>query len=284
MTLGWALARQRYPFTVHNPLQSTHLPPSTLSASGLRVATYNIHKGVRGLGPTKRLEIHNLGLAVEAMDADLVCLQEVRHHNHEESRTFSPTRFGHWAWPPQPQADFLAPEGYEVAYRTNAVTRHGEHGNALLSRWPLGEVRHHDVSDHRLEQRGLLHATVNWREVLVHVVVVHLGLIHASRVRQTRRVAELVQDEIPRNMPVIVAGDFNDWNEALDDVLTPAGLQRARTDEAARVPTFPSRVPVLSLDRVYTRGLRCHSMSVPRGPAWARMSDHLPLLVELELT
>jgi len=30
----------------------------------LRVATYNIHKGVQGLGPVRRLEIHNLGLAV----------------------------------------------------------------------------------------------------------------------------------------------------------------------------------------------------------------------------
>jgi endonuclease/exonuclease/phosphatase family metal-dependent hydrolase len=35
---------------------------------------------------------------------------------------------------------------------------------------------------------------------------------------------------------------------------------------------------------VYMRGMRCMAMSVPRGPAWARMSDHLPLLAELELT
>ena len=32
----------------------------------LRVATYNIHKGVRGIGPRKRLEIHNLGMGIEA--------------------------------------------------------------------------------------------------------------------------------------------------------------------------------------------------------------------------
>ena len=50
-----------------NPRQSSQLPPSTVGSSCLRVATYNIHKGVRGMGPTKRLEIHNLGLAVEAL-------------------------------------------------------------------------------------------------------------------------------------------------------------------------------------------------------------------------
>ena len=133
---------------------------TTLSdANRLRVATYNIHKGVRGLGPRKRLEIHNLGLGVEALDADLVFLQEVRLFHRREARRFERTWFG---WPEQGQADFLAPEGYDVAYRTNAITRHGEHGNALLSRWPIGDVGHHDVSDHRFEQRGLLHVPVQW--------------------------------------------------------------------------------------------------------------------------
>ena len=61
-----------------NPLQSSVLPPASTLEGRLRVATYNIHKGVRGVGPAKRLEIHNLGLAVEALDADVVCLQEVR--------------------------------------------------------------------------------------------------------------------------------------------------------------------------------------------------------------
>jgi endonuclease/exonuclease/phosphatase family metal-dependent hydrolase len=62
------------------------------------------------------------------------------------------------------------------------------------------------------------------------------------------------------------------------------GLHRAELHNgAARLrPTFPSRVPVFALDRVYTRGFRCTSLEVPRGAAWARMSDHLPLVVELE--
>jgi endonuclease/exonuclease/phosphatase family metal-dependent hydrolase len=284
--------------SVHNPLSTTRLKASpanaassgstqgdlsTLSGRPLRVATYNIHKGVRGLGPAKRLEIHNLGLAVEALDADIVCLQEVRRFNHGEARHFSRTQFGHWAWPDTPQAEYLAPEGYEVAYRTNAVTRDGEHGNALLARWPLGPVGHHDVSDHRFEQRGLLHVPVQWRGVEIHMVVVHLGLFHVSRVRQAERLAQLVTTQIPADAPVIVAGDFNDWNEKLDGILEGAGLARARLKELDRVPTFPSIVPVLALDRVYTRGLDCQNIMVPRGGAWPRLSDHLPLVVELDL-
>ena len=267
-----------------------HSAHSTSAAAGrvqshLRVATYNIHKGVRGVGPSKRLEIHNLGLGVKALDADLVFLQEVRHFHHREAQQFARTSFG---WPDQGQADFLAPDGYEVAYRTNAVTPHGEHGNALLSRWPLGDVGHHDVSDHRFEQRGLLHVPVRWtvggQVRIVHAVVAHLGLMHAGRVRQVQRLAEFIDKQVPADALLVVAGDFNDWGEKLDAPMREHGLLRAVSPTgSARHATFPSRLPFFSLDRIYTRGLRCVSMQVPKGSAWARMSDHLPLLAELSL-
>jgi len=250
---------------------STHAHGDTL-----RVATYNIHKGVRGVGPRKRLEIHNLGLGIEALDADLVFLQEVRSFHHREARHFERTWFG---WPREGQAEFLAPEGYEVAYRTNAVTRHGEHGNALLSRWPIGDIGHHNVSDHRFEQRGLLHVPVAWNGQRVHAVVAHLGLMHASRVRQVERLAAFIAAHVPAGEMLVVAGDFNDWGEKLDAPMREGGLERALA--GARLNTFPSRVPVFSLDRIYTRGLRCVASTVPRGNAWARMSDHLPLVAEL---
>jgi endonuclease/exonuclease/phosphatase family metal-dependent hydrolase len=262
---------------------TTHAPSTLFTSQVLRVATYNIHKGVRGIGPRKRLEIHNLGLGVEALDADIICLQEVRLFHAREAKHFDRTWFG---WPDEGQADFLAPDGYASAYRTNAVTRHGEHGNALLSRWPLGEVGHHDVSDHRFEQRGLLHVPVRWQGTEVHVVVAHFGLIHASRVRQVQRLKEFLEREVPAQAPLLVAGDFNDWGERLNRPMEALGLSRAvaPVGRPNQRVTFPSLVPVFALDRVYTRGFRCLGTHVPRGTAWARMSDHLPLIVELELS
>jgi endonuclease/exonuclease/phosphatase family metal-dependent hydrolase len=265
-----------------NPLHST-LMPARGAVGALRVATYNIHKGVRGVGPRKRLEIHNLGLAIEAFDADLVFLQEVRLFHTREARRFQRTSFG---WPDEGQAEFLAPVGYEVAYRTNAVTRHGEHGNALLSRWPLGDVGHHDVSDHRFEQRGLLHVPVQWNGAVVHAVVVHFGLAHRSRVRQVQRLATFIEREVPAGARLVVAGDFNDWGERLDPAMAELGLMRAGAPSARRVEaaTFPSLAPVFALDRFYLRGLRCRATMVPRGTTWARMSDHLPLVADLDPT
>ena len=263
-------------------MRSTARPtPHASSDAVLRVATYNIHKGVRGLGLAKRLEIHNLQMGVQALDADLVCLQEVRLFHHREAAYFDRTWFG---WPDKGQAEFLAPDGYEVAYRTNAKTKYGEHGNALLSRWPMGDIGHHDVSDHAFEQRGLLHVPVRWHGVDVHVVVAHFGLIHASRMRQVERLAAFVAEHVPAGAPVLVAGDYNDWGERLDPPMRGHGLRRAVPPHGrGRAATFPSRLPVFALDRVYTRGLRCTGLQVPRGPSWARMSDHLPLVVELML-
>ena len=313
---------------------STVLPSHSVLEGVLRVATYNIHKGVRGLGLGKRLEIHNLGLGIEALDADLVFLQEVRLFHRRDAARFDHTWFG---WPEQGQADFLAPEGFSVAYRSNAVTRHGEHGNALLSRWPIGDCGHFDVSDHRFEQRGLLHVPVQWEDTTLHAIVAHLGLIHASRLRQVQLLQRFIDKHVPAGANVIVAGDFNDWSEKLDPAMAAMGLHRARrrgdapsagdtqSDDApgadtsradrpdprhARArrttaqsaaalargriaglagisqpldkPTFPSRVPVFALDRIYTRGLICRATYVPRGLAWTRMSDHLPLVAEFE--
>ena len=142
------------------------------------------------------------------------------------------------AGPTQGQADFLAPEGYEVAYRTNAVTRHGEHGNALLSRWPIGDVGHHDVSDHRFEQRGLLHVPVHWNGVT--------GARGGGALRAGARAAACARcsgwptsstREVPAGEMLVVAGDFNDWGEKLDApmrALRPAARRARRGGRSAQ--------------------------------------------------
>ncbi len=241
-----------------------------LSDQVLRVVTYNIHKGVQGVGAARRLEIHNLGHAVEQFDADIVCLQEVRKFHQREA-----LHFAHW--PDVPQADYLAPEGYEAVYRTNAHTRHGEHGNALLSRWPVVDHQHEDVSDHRFEQRGILHVELLVHERPVHVIVAHFGLIPASRGRQAEHICRFVAREIPPDVPLLVAGDFNDWGARVDRALAAADLVAVKLPSAA---TYPSRLPVVQLDCVYARGLKPLRVTVPRGRIWHRMSDHLPLIAE----
>ncbi|MDR3367748.1 endonuclease/exonuclease/phosphatase family protein [Rhodoferax sp.] len=242
-----------------------------INATGrIRVVTYNIHKGVQGMGPTRRLEIHNLAQAIEILNADVVCLQEVRQINRREEK-----RFKHW--PQGGQADFLAPEGYTSVYRTNAVTRDGEHGNALLSRWPVLNHQHEDMSDHRFEQRGLLHVELDALGHSLHVLVVHLGLVRASRVRQVAQIKRYIQREIAPDAQLLVAGDFNDGSSWLALSMASMGL---RAWSGMPEPTFPARLPLVQLDHIFARGLQPVSLTAPQGRIWWRMSDHLPLIAD----
>ena len=264
------------------------------TSSALRVASYNIHKGVVGLGLAKRLSIHDLQGALRELDADLVFLQEVQFAHHRHAR-----RFAHW--PEQPQHELLGESlGMHTAYHTNAVTRHGEHGNALLSRYPILSVKHHDVSDHRFEQRGLLHVRLRVpaaegtpAEQTLHAIVVHFGLFGGGRKRQIARLVHYIMSQVPPDESVIVAGDFNDWRGQLGAELGAVqlidvcarGAQRRDARKPRwrhRVRTYPARLPLMPLDRIYARGYAARLVSLGWGAGWARLSDHAPLLVELE--
>jgi endonuclease/exonuclease/phosphatase family metal-dependent hydrolase len=267
-------------------------------ARTLTVATYNIHKGTLGIGPGKQLRIHALREALGELDADLLFLQEVQHVHERHAEHFT-------QWPTLPQHEFLAaPLGYHSAYRTNAYTRHGEHGNALLSRLPVLASTHSDMSDHRFEQRGLLHVQVAFGGASLHCIVVHLGLLAASRHRQAAMLQRYMQQQVPQDAPLIVAGDFNDWHgrikpeslgAALHDITAgqgPTHLLGALLPKrlapwlrrGQRVGTFPARLPLLPLDRIYVRGFRALQVWVPRaarGTVWHRISDHAPLVARL---
>ena len=63
---------------------------------------------------------------------------------------------------------------------TNAITTHDEHGNAMLSRWPVIQHQHQDISDHRFEQRGLLHSVIDIQGRHVHHQPVRFPVVNSS--------------------------------------------------------------------------------------------------------
>jgi len=198
----------------------------------------------------------------------------------------------------------------QVAYEPNAVRDQTDHGNALLSKYPIIEFENQDISDHGFEQRGLLHGIVDVNHVRVHCVVVHLGLFAASRVRQIEQILERINRLVPRHEPLLIAGDFNDWKDKLaplfvdelgvDEVFAQSSSQLNRTkktelsaelsSDVAKVVkltpsprTFPAAFPLLPLDRIYQRGFAVKSAKVLKGRPWTQLSDHAPIVAELEL-
>ncbi|MWL86217.1 endonuclease/exonuclease/phosphatase family protein [Cupriavidus sp. SW-Y-13] len=240
----------------------------------LRVVTYNIHKGVKGFSGKPRIQSVRTGL--QAMDADIVFLQEVQDRN---DRLIAAELFD----PDHTQLNYLATDAYpHSVYGRNAVYEHGHHGNAILSRHPILMSENLDISDHRFEQRGLLHAVADINGVEAHLICVHFGLFARSRVRQASALVERVRAVVPDTAPLVIAGDFNDWNHRLDakicDTLNAVESAHAKN---GRIHTFPSHMPWWQLDRIYVRGFAIERTQALTGREWAERSDHVPLMAEL---
>jgi len=252
-------------------------PVVELPAS-LRILTINMHKGFGFLN--RGFVLHELREAVRASGADVVFLQEVlgAHRRHA-------SRYANW--PDQPQYEFLADSMWpQFAYGRNAVYPQGDHGNALLSKYPILQHGNIDVSVGRHERRGLLHCalTLPGAGIVVHAICVHLGLRERQRRSQIGSLIDYVATSVPLDAPVIVAGDFNDWRGRIGDALDEVGLREvfaARERSPAR--TFPARWPLLRLDRIYVRGLHIEEAAVLDTRPWSHLSDHVPLVAQVRL-
>lgn len=251
--------------------------PLVAAPLAFKILTLNTHKGFTSFN--RRFVLHELRDAIRTVSADIVFLQEVLGDHSEH-----PSRFRNW--PPTPQYEFLADTIWQhFSYGRNAVYPDGHHGNALLSKFPIVRYQNIDVSIAGPERRGLLHCVLrhplDGREL--HAVCTHLGLMEKHRQQQLGLLCDLVAS-LPRDAPLVIAGDFNDWRGRADRVLSGcAGLSEAfaRTQgQPAR--TFPARWPFLRLDRVYVRNVRVRRPEVHAHRPWSHLSDHAALSVEIE--
>ncbi len=245
----------------------------------LRILTINAHKGFTALN--RKFVLHELRDAVRSVGADIVFLQEILGVHALHSRRYR-------NWPAAPQYEFLADEMWpEFAYGRNAVYPAGHHGNALLSKFPIVSHENRDASVHGKEKRGLLYCVLDVPGAThaVHTVCVHLGLRERQRRHQTGQLCQLVEQEIPRQAPLVIAGDFNDWWQYSDARLRQCAdlieIFASATGSLAR--TFPARWPLLPLDRIYVRGVRVHEPRVLSTRPWSHLSDHTPLAAEIQL-
>ncbi len=260
----------------------------------LKIATYNIHKGFSQFN--RRVVLHDLRERLRELDADIVFLQEVQgeHLRHPQRHTDYPT---------VPQHEFLADDFWEHhAYGMNAVYDEGHHGNAILSRFPIVQTINTDVSAHRFESRGLLHCEVEIggqrvvREggggaaghppafpLRVHCLCAHFGLFAKGKRIQMHALIDYVLSEIPADAPLVIAGDFNDWRDQLSRTLAKEIGVHDVFDllEGKPARSYPSRIPLFRLDRIYVRGFSVQYCDVHIGGKWRRLSDHAALSAQL---
>ncbi|MGB4926981.1 MAG: endonuclease/exonuclease/phosphatase family protein [Giesbergeria sp.] len=254
------------------------MPATSDSPLAFKALTVNVHKGFSTFN--RRFVLHELRDAVRAVGTDLVFLQEVHGTHRAHAQRIA-------NFPQVPQYEFLADEiWHQHAYGRNAVYDNGDHGNALLSKFPIVHYENHDISIRGPERRGMLHCIVQppGRTEPLHAICVHLGLQESHRQQQLRLACDLI-NSLPAHEPVVMAGDFNDWRGRAHRVLRDgAGLSEVFLQSQGHAQrTFPASMPVLALDRIYVRDATVNSpLMLPKKP-WDRLSDHAPLAAEISI-
>ena len=219
----------------------------------LRIMTWNV-LGTFNLNPN--FDIDGVCGIIEKWAPDIVALQEI------DSRGRSDDVFGRLA-------DSVGEHRVEAH---SIIAPDGHYGQALLSRWPFErDPSITDVSFGTREPRRAISACIRHPDGDLTVIATHLGLSVHERYTQARAIAGLIHDK-----RTIVLGDFNDWFWVKSVRRVLASYCPVRT----RLRTFPSRFPLLRLDRIYT---------TPDGKflkAWTdhearALSDHLPVMAEV---
>lgn len=231
--------------------------------SALTIASYNVHKCV---GTDKRFDPDRVAEVIAEIDADILALQEA-------DRRFG-RRHG--------LLDIAALErrtGLALLPLSLERGGHGWHGNALLVR-NARALRLRRLVLPGGEPRGAVMADLELPAGRLRIVSAHLGLLRRHRVQQAEAI--LAALAVAEDIPTVMLGDLNEWRPGRRSSLRAleAGFSDARPGPA----TFPSRRPLLPLDRILGRPRGLVRAIEPHDSALARIaSDHLPIKARLDM-
>jgi endonuclease/exonuclease/phosphatase family metal-dependent hydrolase len=237
----------------------TAAPGTGERPAGTLVASYNVHKCV---GVDGKFDPARVAMVIREIAPDIIALQEAdkrfgaRHGLLDLARLKDETG--------------LVPVPIESA---NAAA-HGWHGNVVLFR--QGLVRDvHQVALPGLEPRGALVVDIDLEGgAELRIVAAHLGLLRRSRSQQARMLIDIMKARDER--PTLLLGDLNEWR--LGDRSALKELGPAFGALPMPVPSFPSGLPLLALDRIIPSRPDILSDVVVHDTPLARIaSDHLPI-------
>ncbi|MDR0251772.1 MAG: endonuclease/exonuclease/phosphatase family protein [Brucellaceae bacterium] len=228
------------------------------------IASYNVHKCI---GIDKKFDPERTAQVISELNADIIAIQEADKRFGERKGLLNLQNLE--------RDSGLVP----IPIQTMSPDGHGWHGNLLLFR--QGLVRDiHQLKLPGVEPRGAVVADIDLEEGPLRIIAAHFGLLKHSRARQAETLLSMVREDHDR--PTILIGDLNEWRVGKGSSL--ANLQPVFNLTAGAVPSFPSRFPVLALDRILSRPQKLvTSVEVHNTPLARLASDHLPIKAHLDL-
>jgi len=239
-------------------------PHERMDAAGTLVASYNVHKCV---GVDRKFDPDRIVRVIREIGPDVIALQEADNRFGDRAGLLDLARLE--------METGLVP----VPISGNGKG-HGWHGNVLL--FKRGTVRDvHQIKLPGLEPRGALVAEIDLDEKrTLRIIAAHLGLLRRSRSEQARVVLDIMNR--PDETPTLLLGDLNEWRLGNRSALKT--LHATFGSSPPAVPTFPSSLPLLALDRIMAnRHDMISTVEAHDTPLSRVASDHLPLTAFLRL-
>jgi endonuclease/exonuclease/phosphatase family metal-dependent hydrolase len=237
--------------------------------------TYNVH---RCIGTNGQDSIDDVAAVCAEADADVIALQELDAPETDE------TEGAHHA------RDLASRLDMRLLFCRTFRRGVGYYGHALLSRHPLEllKVTTFRAELPRAEPRGAIWARATLPRGSLDLISTHLGLYRRERALQS---LELVGDgwlgSSALRHPCVLCGDLNAVPNATTYRRLAARLrdaQRSLPRGARPKATFPSLLPLVRIDHVFVSpDVKVVGASVPWNARSRRASDHLPLIVDLDL-
>lgn len=226
------------------------------------IASYNIHKCV---GVDGKFDPQRIAAVIAELDVDILALQEADERLGERQGLLD-------------LEAIAAATGLTPLHTPANRQSHGWHGNLILAR--SGAVE--DVTTLRLpglEPRGALIVDLDYKGAPLRIIAAHFGLLRRSRSQQAKVLLNAAHSV---SRPTIMLGDFNEWRVNTRSSLLPLVPQFGPLH--AVLPSFPSRFPLLALDRILARPQSLiSSIEVHRSQLARIASDHLPVKAHLNL-
>lgn len=215
-----------------------------------------------GVGIDGRFAPQRIARVIAELDADIVALQEFGSRRAEFDM----------------RAHLEQATGWPALVMATCSNRHGDFGNALLTRFPLASAVCESLGTVGREPRNAIDVIVECDTARLRLIATHLGLRPQERREQIARLLRLFT--ATRVRPLVLLGDFNVWR-----VRARALQAFAAEDDDARAPrTFPSPYPLAALDRIFVSPPSARiDVHTHRSRTACFASDHLPLIAEIEL-
>jgi endonuclease/exonuclease/phosphatase family metal-dependent hydrolase len=231
----------------------------THDGATIRVLTWNVHGCV---GRDGVCDPDRVAKVLESAQPDICALQEI------DNRTRAVAQ--------DPFSYFGELFGWRTVAARTLSAKDGHYGHIVMSRWPIESLGELDLSVRWREPRKAILGEIATPHGRLAIIAVHLGLLWLERRRQYPRIRERIAELA--HQPLIALGDFNDFpgRDLAERNLSP--LLRA----VPAMATFPSRLPLLPLDRIwYSAPLELVTSATLNDAE--HVSDHLPLLATFRM-